>query len=294
ADKQPVTSGLSGDPGGDSFTSVSVGTTYTQALWAANLRVETRQGSSADKWGVTGGAFRQFGDGIGLAFRAQFFSLNGTAQPLGTTPTYSTTFDSPAPATTPPPSSGSSSALSSLYGVQSLGQLRLSAVYRPIGSPLIWLDSLEYDRELLNGDVFSSTSHRIVNNMNLNIKLDRATQISFQYGAKYLLESIDSSDLAGYTDVAGVELRRDLWGGFDVGARAALRHSWSDGTAQQLYSASIGYIVAKNLWVTAGYNFGGYRDSDFSKSDWTSQGPFVTFKYKFDQQTLKELLNWKE
>ncbi|HXX49381.1 MAG TPA: hypothetical protein VEN47_14210 [Myxococcota bacterium] len=294
ADKQPVTSGLTGDPSGDSFTSVSVGTSYTQALWAANLRVETRQGSDADKWGVTGGAFRQLGDGIGLALRAQFFSLNGTAQPLGTTPTYSTTFDSPAPATTPPLSTGSSSTLSSLYGVQSLGQLKLSGVYRPVGSPFIWLDSLEYDRELLDGDVFSSTSHRIVNNMNLNIKLDRATQLSFQYGSKYLLENIDSADLAGYTDVTGVELRRDLWGGFDIGARAALRHSWSGGTAQQLYSASIGYIVAKNLWVTAGYNFGGYKDSDFSKSDWTTQGPFVTFKYKFDQQTLKELLNWKE
>ena len=294
ADKQPVSSGLTGDPGGDSFTSVSVGTSYTQDLWAANLRVETRQGSSADKWGVTGGAFRQLGDGVGVALRAQFFGLNGTAQPLGTTPTYSTTFDSPAPATTPPLSSGSSSALSSLYGVQSLGQLRLSGVYRPVGSPLIWLDSLEYDRELLSGDVFSSTSHRIVNNMNLNIKLDRATQLSFQYGSKYLLENIDSADLAGYTDVAGVELRHDLWGGFDIGARAALRHSWSDGTAQQLYSASIGYIMMKNLWVTAGYNFGGYKDSDFSKSDWTTQGPFVTFKYKFDQQTLKELLNWKE
>jgi hypothetical protein len=243
---------------------------------------------------VTGGAYRQLGDGIGLAVRAQFFSLNGTAQPLGTTPTYSTTFDTPAPATTPPPSTGSSSTLSSLYGVQSLGQLKVSGVYRPVGSPFIWLDSLEYDRELLDGDVFSSMSHRIVNNMNLNIKLDRATQLSFQYGSKYLLESIDKDDLAGYTDVLGVEIRRDLWGGFDIGARAGLRHSWSDGTAQQLYSASIGYIVAKNMWVTAGYNFGGYKDSDFSKSDWTTQGPFVTFKYKFDQQTLKELLNWKE
>ena len=300
SDKQPVTTGLSssgglsGDQGSTSFTAVSLGTTYTEKLWAANLRVETSQGSDADKWGVTAGAYRQIGDGIGLAFRAQFFSLNGTAAPLGTTPTYSTTFDSPAPPTSPTSPSTGPSTLTSLYGVQSLGQLRLSAVYRPVGSPWIWLDSLEYDRELLDGDVFSSTSHRVVNNMNLNLKLDRATQISFQYGAKYLLENIDSADMAGYTDVTGVEIRRDIWGGFDLGARAAVRHSWSDGTAQQLYSASLGYIVAKNLWVTAGYNFGGYKDSDFSKSDWTAQGPFVTFKYKFDQETIKDLVNWKE
>jgi hypothetical protein len=287
-DKQPVANGLSGDPGGDDFTSVSVGTTYAQDLWAANLRVETRQGSARDKWGVTAGAYRQLGDGVGISLRAEFFDMNGSPSTLGTPPTYSTSYDSSSGST------GSGSALSTLYGVQSLGRLRFSAVYRPVGSRYILLDSTEFRRELLDGDLFGSRSNRIINNMNLNVKLDRKTQISFQYGAKYLLENIDSTNLSGYTDVSGVELRRDLWGGFDLGARVGLHHSWSDGATQQLYSASIGYVVAKNLWVTAGYNFSGYRDSDFSGKDWTSQGPFVTFKYKFDQQTVKELLEWGE
>jgi uncharacterized repeat protein (TIGR01451 family) len=285
-DKQPVANGLAGDPGGDDFTSVSLGTTYAQDLWAANLRVETRQGSARDKWGVTAGAYRQLADGVGVALRAEFFDMNGTPSTLGTQPTYSSSFDSTTGST------GSGSALSSLYGVQSLGRLRFSAVYRPVGSRFILLDSTEFRRELLDGDLFGSRSNRIINNANLNVKLDRKTQISFQYGAKYLLENIDSTNLTGYTDVMGVELRRDLWGGFDLGARVGQRHSWSDGATQQLYSASLGYIVAKNLWVTAGYNFGGYRDRDFSGKDWTSQGPFVTFKYKFDQQTVKELLEW--
>jgi uncharacterized repeat protein (TIGR01451 family) len=287
-DKQPVALGLSGDPGGDSFTSVSMGTTYAQDLWAANLRVETRQGSARDKWGVTAGAYRQIDDGIGVALRAEFFDANGAPSPLGTTPTYSTSFDS---AST---TSGSSSSLSSLYGVQSLGRLRFSGVYRPVGSRFILLDSTEFRREQLDGDVFGSRSNRVINNANLNVKLDRKTQISFQYGAKYLLENMDSQNLHGYTDVSSVELRRDLWGGFDIGARAGLRHSYSDGAFDQLYSASVGYVVMKNLWVTAGYNFSGYRDTDFSKKDWTSQGPFVSFRYKFDQQTVKELLEWGE
>ena len=114
--------------------------------------------------------------------------------------------------------------------MQSLGRLRFSAVYRPVGSRFILLDSTEFRRELLDGDVFGSRSNRLVNNANLNVKLDRKTQISFQYGAKYLLEDIDGQNLHGYTDVAGVELRRDLWGGFDAGVRAGLRHSYADGT----------------------------------------------------------------
>jgi hypothetical protein len=286
--KQPVAIGLSGDPGGDDFTSISLGTTYAEKLWAANLRVETRQGSERDKWGVTAGAFRQFDDGVGIALRAEFFDMNGSsAAPLGQTPTYSTSFDSTTATT-------GSSGLSSLYGVQSLGRLRFSAVYRPVGSRFIFLDSTEFRRERLDGDIFGSRSNRIVNNMNLNVKLDRKTQLSFMYGAKYLLEDIDGQNLRGYTDVSGVELRRDLWGGFDIGARAGLRHSYADGTTQQLYSASLGYVVFKNLWVTAGYNWGGYTDRDFSRKDWTSEGPFISFKYKFDQQTVKELLEWGE
>jgi len=287
-DKQPVANGLAGDPGGDDFTSISLGTTYAESVWAANLRVETRQGSARDKWGVTAGAYRQLDEGVGVAVRAEFFNMVGSPAPLGTTPTYSSSYDSTTATTS------SDSALSSAYGVQSLGRLRFSAVYRPVGSRFILLDSTEFRRERLAGDVFGSLSNRIVNNANLNVKLDRKTQLSFQYGAKYLLEKIDAQNLSGYTDVAGVELRRDLWGGFDVGARTALRHSYSEGTTDQLYSASLGYVVMKNLWVNAGYNFGGYRDSDFSKKDWTSQGPFVSFRYKFDQQTVKELLEWSE
>jgi len=73
-----------------------------------------------------------------------------------------------------------------------------------------------------------------------------------------------------------------------------MRHTYSDGTVNQLYSASIGYVVMKNMWVQAGYNFSGYKDSDFSRQDWTAQGPFISFKYKFDQQTVKDLLQWGE
>ena len=288
-DKQPVANGLAGNPNGDDFTSISLGTTYAQDLWAATLKVETRQGSARDKWGVSAGAYREVADGIGVALQAEFFDQSGSAGPIGTMPTYSTTY-----ASNTSGAGGFGSSTSSLYGVQSLGRLRFSAAYRPVGSPFILLDSTEFRRERLDGDVFASRSNRIVNNANLNVKLDRKTQISFQYAAKYLLEDIDGENLTGYTDVAGVELRRDLWGGFDIGGRVAQRHTYSTDTSEQLYSMSLGYVIMKNMWINAGYNFGGYKDSDFSKSDWTSQGPFVSFRYKFDQQTVKELLDWNE
>jgi hypothetical protein len=45
----------------------------------------------------------------------------------------------------------------------------------------------------------------------------------------------------------------------------------------------VGYSVATNLWVSAGYNFFGYRDTDLAGADYTAKGPFVRLRYKFDE-----------
>ncbi len=38
-----------------------------------------------------------------------------------------------------------------------------------------------------------------------------------------------------------------------------------------------------NLWVSAGYNFFGYRDADLQGADYTAKGPYVRLRYKFDE-----------
>jgi hypothetical protein len=53
---------------------------------------------------------------------------------------------------------------------------------------------------------------------------------------------------------------------------------------------SIGHTLFKNTWVSAGYNFLGFEDKDFSRANYTAQGPFVQFRMKFDQQTVREMM----
>ena len=45
--------------------------------------------------------------------------------------------------------------------------------------------------------------------------------------------------------------------------------------------------VATNLWVSAGYNFFGYKDADLAGADYTAKGPFVRVRYKFDEELLR-------
>ncbi len=57
------------------------------------------------------------------------------------------------------------------------------------------------------------------------------------------------------------------------------------------YSAGIdvGTTFAKNVWISVGYNFAGFRDDDFSASRHTAQGPYLKIRIKADQDTFKDL-----
>ncbi len=55
--------------------------------------------------------------------------------------------------------------------------------------------------------------------------------------------------------------------------------------------ASLGWNAFENAWISAGYNFIGFEDEDFSEAGFTAQGPFVRYRLKFDQMSVRELLD---
>jgi opacity protein-like surface antigen len=69
-------------------------------------------------------------------------------------------------------------------------------------------------------------------------------------------------------------------------------HSWNAGQVDYCSGLSVGYAVVKNMWVSLGYNFSGFKDEDFSAADYTAAGPYVKFRLKFDQQSVREMVDW--
>ena len=45
-----------------------------------------------------------------------------------------------------------------------------------------------------------------------------------------------------------------------------------------------GYLVTSNLWLSAGYNFFGFKDDDLAGADYTNRGAYVRLRYKFDEE----------
>ncbi len=242
----------------DDFSAISLGSTYKLERFAWTGRVETRSGDLEDKWGFFTGFVREVNDGVGYSLSLEYFDTNSSAG-----------------------------------ADQRDTDLRLGTVWRRPNSRWIVLNRLDLSAEDRDGPTFGFDVRKVVNNINVNYQWTPRLQISMQYGAKYVSDTIDGESYDGYIDIWGLELRRDLSDRWDLGLSARLRSSWKADVVQSSWGAELGYQLRKNIWVSAGYNFGGFRDDDFSGADYTSAGPYVKFRYKFDQQTIRELLDWE-
>ena len=101
-----------------------------------------------------------------------------------------------------------------------------------------------------------------------------------------MLDTIDSRQYRGFTSLLGGEIRRDLGRDWDIGAQASQLNSWNSSVSQTSAGASLGFSPMANMWIVAGYNFIGFDDADFSGADTRTQGPFISVRFKVDQDTL--------
>jgi hypothetical protein len=98
----------------------------------------------------------------------------------------------------------------------------------------------------------------------------------------------DSRYAAG---LLGARLIYDITENWDVGLMGSvLQGKASDGTASSRQYATgleLGYNLATNLWLSAGYNATGFNDKDLSASDYTNRGAYIRLRFKFDEDLFK-------
>jgi uncharacterized repeat protein (TIGR01451 family) len=243
--------------GTEDFTAAFLGAGYSQAKWSWTGRIEQRWAESEDKINFFTGANGEVRDGLALAAGIQTFRSSSVAG--------NATFN---------------------------GDLRVGAVYRPVATRFIFLERFDVIRDEQTGSDLSYENWRLVNNFVLNYKLENRTQWSFQYGSKYVAETLDQNEYRGYTDLTGIEGRYDITKRWDAGLRVSMLHSWALGQTDYGTGASVGLYAARNLWISVGYNFAGFIDRDFSKAEFTAQGPFIKLRLKFDQASVRDAVKW--
>lgn len=236
-------------PTGD-YTAAAVGAAYHDAVWSGNGRIEIRNASADQQKNLQLGMQRNLDNGRTLAGGLSLRNAN---------------------------SAGNTS---------NSGNLNFSYAHRPNDSRWVWFDRADYITQLNQTAGSSVRGAKLVNNLNANYMPVRHTQIALQYGAKYVLETIDGTDYKGYTDLFGAEIRHDLTPDWDIGASGSMMRSLNSGVRDYALGASVGYKVMDNMWLSVGYNVRGLNDRDFSAATYRARGLFVTLRMKVDQDTF--------
>lgn len=238
----------------DDFFATFLGVLYRKTDWTFTSRVEYRNSDLEERITYAGGLYREPVAGQALSMTAFITDSNLT---LGTD---SVTSD-----------------------------IRFGWAYRPTAKRWMLLDRLDLIYDEQSAVAGKIDSRRIVNNLNANWQLDDRTQFGVQYGSRYARSTYDGVAYDGYSDLVGLDLRRDLNRRYDIGLHTTVLHSWDAGVAEYALGVDLGVTFAKNVWVSFGYNVAGFDDRDFSAARYTDQGPFIKLRIKADQDTFKDL-----
>jgi hypothetical protein len=117
--------------------------------------------------------------------------------------------------------------------------------------------------------------------------------LSGRYAAKWSEDKSSGLSTRYRAQVVGARATWEFASKWDVGlVSSALL---GEGTRSKQYGVGFeaGYLLAQNLWVSAGYNFFGYKDADMAGADYTARGAYVRLRYKFDETALDGLTRKK-
>jgi len=241
--------------GGEGFTAYSIGADYRPSDWVWTNRAEYRTSDVSTHRGAS----------LGL----QGSPMDALAMQL----TMLWQKDSLASATTTLSSDAS-----------------LRAAWRPSYDRLVLLDRFDVRRNEQSGGLVNYSSQRYINNLTANWQSQAAWQVRFNHGIKFSDEKIATGVWSGLTDLVGLELIYDFNEDWDITTHASTLRVRHLNNTQSGLGVAVGFNVFDNFWLSWGYNFTGFYDQDFAAAEYSREGIFMRFRFKFDQNSLEDML----
>jgi len=275
---QPVASGgFLGTAGAltEDFTAVTAGATYRGTAWSWTGRAEARDGDNIIRYGITTAVLRQIGEGRAVGGALSWFHAKED-QGAKTTTAHAEISWAHRPG-------------DSAWSILNKTEFRYDAVRGavagiagPVGSALLNID----------GD---ATSRRIINSLSINYTpipersgnfIGRGEYALF-WGTRYATDQFGSDDIKGWSNILGGDFKYDLSNVADFGVSGTVRIGSKADNIGYAVGPTITVTPFKNANITVGYNITGFEDRDFEEARYSRSGPFLTFKLKFDQTSLR-------
>src|SRR5690554_2964466 len=245
--RRPSSSGTAAND----YTAVAGGLGYRDAAWQWTNRAEYRHADTDDKWNLLSGFSHRLDDTDTLAGRALYFHQDFINGDLSTS-----------------------------------SEVELSYARRPLSESWFWLNRTRVVYDELSDMNGSMYGHRLINNTLVNFVAQERHQLSLQYGARYVGDTIDSQRYRGYSDLIGGEYRYDITERWDIGLRGSTLASYNSHIRHNAIGVMAGFSPIRDVWISLGYNFRGFYDDDFSGAEGRVQGIVLDFRIKFDQHSV--------
>ena len=237
----------------EDFTSAYVGAAYRDEVMTGSTRFEARNSAAGDTWIGTAALARELSEELSIAGAVRGVFNEDEGEPNAT----------------------------------SQLDARIGAAWRPRGEETVYFNRLD----MVHGkDVRGQTETKLVNNFAMNTMVADNWQLSTNYGVKHVRTDIADQKFKSWSHLLGAETRFDLTEKIDIGLRGQLMSTSGIGTKEFSYGPSIGVTPVKNVWINAGYNVVGFKDTDFEASEYSRKGVYLQMRIKFDQHTAKGLL----
>ncbi len=264
----------------EDFTAITAGATYRGDKWSWTGRAEYRDGDTTNRYGFNSAILRNIGEGRAVGGLVSWFKADQTGGASTTT-----------------------------------AQAELSWAHRPSDSQWSFLNKAEYRYDSIKNAIAGlpgpiggaslnisgdAKSRRIINSFSINYTpiderdyddgrpnefIERGEYSAF-IGIRHVSDRFGADDVEGWSAVLGGDFRFDLSDVADIGAAGTVRIG--QGGRNIAYSGGPVLTVTPfdNANISLGYNIVGFNDRDFEESRYTRSGAYVTFKLKFDQESL--------
>jgi len=138
---------------------------------------------------------------------------------------------------------------------------------------------LEDDRSVANQSIERTAA---LFSTHLNYHPVRRWTFAGNYAVKRAEDSSLGLDSDSLTQMVGVRAIHDLTERWEASVQSGVIF---DEDGQQRYVAGVesGYMVMSNFWLSAGYNFLSYDDGELAGNEYTADGFYLRFRFKFDE-----------
>ena len=126
-----------------------------------------------------------------------------------------------------------------------------------------------------------------------DFKPARPFLVSGRYAAKWTSENSNGVSAKYHAQLASARFTWEFAPRWDVGLAASGLFGERGRARQYALGIEVGYLVATNLWASAGYNVIGYHDDDLAAGEYTNKGAYVRLRYKFDEAVLGSVAEGK-